>query len=59
LTRPAFEIEGWKMGRKERCPRCGSKKVDYFSTPKKCRVCGHEWTGKAKKRTSRKDKVRF
>jgi uncharacterized protein (DUF983 family) len=52
-------MERVDMGRKERCPRCGSKKIDFFSTPKKCKVCGHEWTGKGRKKTSRKDKVRF
>ena len=47
------------MGRKKRCPNCGSKKIDYYSIPKKCKVCGFEWTGKIRKKTFKKDKVRF
>ena len=46
------------MGRQERCPNCGSKKIEY-SIPKKCKVCGFEWTGKVSKKASRKGKVRF
>jgi len=47
-----------KMVRKERCPKCGSKKIDY-SIPKKCRVCGFTWTGKVRTKTPKKGKVRF
>ena len=48
-----------KMGRKKNCPKCGSKKIDYYSTPKKCRVCGFEWAGTGKKKAAKKNKVRF
>lgn len=51
--------EDRKMGRKKKCPKCGSKKIDEYSTPKKCKVCGFEWTGTGKKKTARKNKVRF
>jgi rubredoxin len=47
------------MGRKKRCPECGSKKVDFYSIPKKCKTCGFTWTGKEKTRDAKKDKVRF
>ncbi len=48
-----------KMGRKERCPQCGSKKIIATENQKKCSVCQYEWTGKASKRTPKKDKTRF
>ena len=44
--------------RKERCPKCGSKKIIYEPS-KKCRVCGHEWSVRARKRVAKKGKVRF
>ncbi|UCE44397.1 MAG: hypothetical protein JSV57_02655 [Candidatus Bathyarchaeota archaeon] len=47
------------MGRAERCPRCGSKKVKEELTAKKCGVCGFEWSGRIRRKTARKDKVRF
>jgi ribosomal protein L37AE/L43A len=47
------------MGRKKRCPECGSKKVDFFSIPKRCGTCGFTWAGKEKTRDAKKDKVRF
>jgi len=30
------------MGRKERCPRCGSKKITITGNVKKCNVCKYE-----------------
>jgi len=48
------------MGRgKERCPKCGSKKVLIEERTKKCNVCHHEWRGKERKKYSRKDKEWF
>ena len=47
------------MGRKKKCPQCGSKKVDFDSTPKKCKVCGFTWTGKGRTKIPKKEKVRF
>ncbi len=46
-------------GRKERCVNCGSKKITINGSTKKCQVCGFEWTGKPKRKTAKKDKVRF
>jgi len=47
------------MGRKERCPQCGSKKIVTTGDPKKCNVCRYEWTGKPRGKTPKKQKVRF
>ncbi|MFQ6064361.1 MAG: hypothetical protein ACE5L6_02690 [Candidatus Bathyarchaeia archaeon] len=47
------------MGRAERCPRCGSKKIKQDPETKKCRVCGFEWSGRVRKKSAKKDKVRF
>ncbi|UCC27967.1 MAG: hypothetical protein JSW29_00475 [Candidatus Bathyarchaeota archaeon] len=47
------------MGRKERCPACGSKKITIGEGQKRCSVCKHEWAGKTRRRTSKKQKVRF
>jgi ribosomal protein L37E len=47
------------MGRKERCPRCGSKKIEVQDNSKKCIVCGYEWTGRIGRKTPKRDKVRF
>ena len=46
-------------GRKERCSSCGSKKITIHGTTKKCNVCGFEWKEKPKRKTAKKDKVRF
>ena len=42
------------MGRKERCPQCGSKKITIDENLKKCNVCKNEWTGKARRKTPRR-----
>jgi len=47
------------LGRKERCPQCGSKKIEVQANSKKCKVCGYQWTGKVRRKTSKKDKIRF
>ncbi len=47
------------MGRKERCPQCGSKKITMTEDLKKCETCNHEWTGRPQKKTSKKEKTRF
>ncbi|MDH5419354.1 MAG: hypothetical protein OEY47_06015 [Candidatus Bathyarchaeota archaeon] len=47
------------MGRKERCPQCGSKKITITENLKKCQVCKHVWTGKPRGKTPRKEKIRF
>jgi len=47
------------MGRKERCPQCGSKKITIAGNLKKCKVCKYEWTGKPRRKTHKKEKVRF
>jgi transposase-like protein len=47
------------MVRKERCPQCGSKKIEVQADSKKCTVCKYQWTGKTQRKTSRKEKVRF
>jgi len=48
-----------QMGRKERCPQCGSKKIKIIGNLKKCNVCKYEWAGKPRGKTSKKEKVRF
>jgi uncharacterized protein (DUF983 family) len=48
-----------KMGRKKRCPKCGSGKIDEYSVPKRCKVCGYTWTGTGRAKIPKKDKVRF
>jgi ribosomal protein L37E len=47
------------MVRKERCPKCGSKKIVIQASSKKCEVCGFQWTGKVRRKGFRKEKVRF
>ncbi len=47
------------MGRQERCPQCGSKKIIVTEDQKKCKVCKHTWTGKPRGKISKKEKVRF
>jgi ribosomal protein L37E len=47
------------MVRQERCPQCGSKKITVENLNKKCKICGFQWSAKARKETARKDKVRF
>ncbi|MDH5733765.1 MAG: hypothetical protein OEY88_08295 [Candidatus Bathyarchaeota archaeon] len=46
-------------GRKERCVNCGSKKIIIHGSTKKCNTCGYEWKGKPKRKTDKKEKVRF
>lgn len=48
-----------KMGREERCPKCGSKKIDCYLVPRKCRICGFTWAGKDRTKTPKKDEVDF
>jgi len=47
------------MGRKERCPRCGSKKIKIAANQKECKVCKYAWAVKLGGKTPKKDKVRF
>ena len=47
------------MGRKEQCPKCGSKKIKTTTNQKECNVCKNIWTGKVGGKTSKKGKVRF
>jgi ribosomal protein L37AE/L43A len=47
------------MGRKERCPKCGSKKIRITANQKECNVCKNTWAGKLGAKTSKKEKVRF
>jgi hypothetical protein len=47
------------MGRTKKCPKCGSKKVDIYSIPKRCKTCGFTWTGIGKRKSAKKEKVRF
>jgi uncharacterized protein (DUF983 family) len=47
------------MGRKEQCPQCRSGRITVLVDSKKCNVCGYEWAGKVRRKTSKKDKVRF
>ncbi len=47
------------MGRKEQCPKCGSKKIKITTNQKECKVCKNTWTGKVGGKTSKKGKVRF
>jgi hypothetical protein len=42
------------MGRKERCPQCGSKKSTIAGNLKKCNVCKYEWGGKPRGKTSKR-----
>lgn len=44
------------MARKAKCPRCGSKKIARGKMKRKCKTCGHEWSGTVKRRTPKKDK---
>ena len=46
------------MPRKERCPKCGSKKIKALASSKKCTVCGHAWSGRERTIHVQKDKVR-
>jgi len=54
-----IDIGDGLMGRKERCPKCGSKKITVHADSKKCKICGHQWTGRIRRKTSGKEKVRF
>ena len=47
------------MGRKEQCPKCGSKKIMITANQKECKVCKNIWAGKVGVKTSKKGKVRF
>ena len=47
------------MDGKERCPRCGSKKLSVKGDLKKCKICGYEWKGRVRKKTDKKGKTRF
>jgi len=52
--------KGLRMGRgKDRCPQCGGKKIVILNNIKKCKVCKYEWTGKSRKKTTKKEKIRF
>lgn len=54
-----ISVRGERMGRQERCPECGSKKITVETSNKKCNICGVQWSGKTVKKTIKKDKVRF
>lgn len=45
------------MGRPERCPQCGSKKIVITGDLKECKVCKYALTGKPRGKTSKKEKV--
>ncbi len=47
------------MGRGERCPQCGSKKIRMTGNAKKCEVCKYEWVGRPRRKGSKKEKTRF
>jgi hypothetical protein len=47
------------MRKRERCPQCGSKKISMIGSLKRCNVCKNEWTGKPRRKTSKKEKTRF
>jgi hypothetical protein len=47
------------MGRKQQCPKCGSKKFVMKTNEKKCKVCNFTWTGRIAGKTYKKEKVRF
>ncbi|RLC65924.1 MAG: hypothetical protein DRH97_07320 [Chloroflexi bacterium] len=47
------------MGKKKRCPICGSKKVRKAGRELSCGTCGKTWSGKTKRPSSRKEKTRF
>ena len=51
--------EMWKMGRKQQCPQCGSKKFVIKANEKKCKVCNFSWAGRGSGKTYKKEKVRF
>jgi len=44
------------MGRKERCPQCGSKKITITGNLKKCGVCQYTWLGRPGRKRLRKEK---
>jgi len=47
------------MGRKQKCPQCGSKKFVIIANEKKCNVCNYSWAGIHAGKTYKKEKVRF
>ena len=54
------ETEGNSLGRKERCPSCGSKKIIInHDGEKECKVCKHKWKHRTKRKTPKKGRVRF
>jgi len=47
------------MGRKERCPKCGSKKITIVENLKRCKTCKFEWGKREHKKGYKKEKIRF
>ena len=52
-------LRGANMPRKERCPKCGSGKINTIASSKQCKVCGYEWSERERTSHVKKDKVRF
>jgi ribosomal protein L37AE/L43A len=47
------------MARKKNCPKCGSRKVSQKGKEWKCNICGTEFSGKSKGKTSKKGRKRW
>jgi ribosomal protein L37AE/L43A len=48
-----------KMVRKKNCPNCGSRKITLKGNEWKCNICGAEFSGKSRGRTSKKGKKQW
>jgi len=47
------------MVRKEKCPKCGSRKIKIENGAKKCKVCSFDWSEKIKRKISKRHRVRY
>ena len=47
------------MGRKEQCPKCGSKKIIITTNQKECKVCKNTWAEKVEAKHLKKEKLDF
>ena len=48
-----------KMVRKKNCPNCGSRKISQKDNELICNVCGVEFSGKSRGRTSKKGRKQW
>jgi ribosomal protein L37AE/L43A len=47
------------MVRKKNCPKCGSRKVSIKGNVWNCKICGAEFSGKSRGKTSKKGRKRW